>query len=103
MEKEIEFDSFSLIFVLGFYLVFFYGYCIEQLFSNLSNENVSLIATNKLKFCLSVFIISSSSFPLQNIYHCFDYCNKTLFYNNDQFPNFMTLIYYFKVKLYNGL
>ena len=42
-------------------------YCIEHLFFNLSIENVPLIATNKLKFCLSMFIISSSFFLLQNI------------------------------------
>ena len=65
---------------------YFYGYCIEHLFFNLFNENVPFIATNKLKFCLSVFIISSSIFLLQNFYQCFDYCSKTLFYTIDRCP-----------------
>ena len=46
---------------------------LKYLFSNLSIENVHLIATKNLKLCLSVFIISISIFLLQNIYQCFDY------------------------------
>ena len=65
---------------------YFYGYCIEHLFFNLFNENVPFIATDKLKFCLSVFIISNSIFLLQNFYQCFDYCSKTLSYTIDRCP-----------------
>ena len=66
-------------------------YCIKHLFFNLSIENVPLIATNKLKFCLSVFIISSSFFLLQNINVLI--ISIELFYTTDQFHNLMTLIY----------
>ena len=86
MGKEITFDSFSLIFVLGFYMGYFYVYCIEHLFFNFFNKNVPFVATNKLKFCLSVFIISNSIFLLQNFYQCFDYCSKTLSYTIDRCP-----------------
>ena len=72
----------------------------EHMFFNLSIENVSLIATNKLKFCLPMFIISSSVFLLLNIYQYFDYCNKNLFYPIDQFHNCMALIYSFTKKSY---
>ena len=50
-----------------------------------------------------MFIVSSSIFLLQNIYQCFDYYSKTPFYTIDQFLNFMALIYYFIIKLCNGL
>ena len=45
---------------------FFHEYCIKHLFCNLSIEKVPLIATNKLKFCLSMSIISSSVFPYKS-------------------------------------
>ena len=71
---------------------------------NLSIKTVVIIATNELKVCLSMYIISSSNFLLQNIDQCFNYriytlafiqfIHLTLFKTTDQFPNFMTLTYY---------
>ena len=94
MKKDIEVESISLVFASEFqYRVF---WILHR--TSVSMENVPLIATSTLKLCLSVFIVSSSIFLLQNIYQCFDY-----FYTIDQFLNFMALIYYFIIKLCNGL
>ena len=99
MKKEIEIESISLVFASEFqYRVF---WILHR--TSISMENVPLIATSTLKLCLSMFIVSSSIFLLQNIYQCFDYCSKTPFYTIDQFPNFMALIYCFIIKLCNGL
>ena len=78
MKKEIEFNSISLIFVLAFYMKVHCGYCIGHLIFNLSIKNVLIIATNELKVCLPMYIISSSNFLLQNIDQCFNYCVYTL-------------------------
>ena len=103
MKKEIAFGSISLFSVLHIHIGFFHGYCTEHLFFNLSLKNVSSIATNKLKFCLSLFIILSSISLLQKIYQCFDYSNNTLFCTISQFHNFMRFIYNFIIQFYNEL
>ena len=79
MKKEIEVESISLVFASEFqYRVF---WILHR--TSVSMENVPLIATSTFKLCLSMFIVSSSIFLLQNIYQCFDYCSKTPFYTID--------------------
>ena len=94
MEKKITSGIILLFFVLGFYMGVLWKQHRTFAF-NLSIKNAPLIATNRFKFCLSMFIISIS------IFQSFDR-NKTLFCSIDQFHNFMTLIYFIK-KSYNGL